>query len=114
MNAINSGAAVVMGLGLVFGTTEAVQGQEATIQASVTVVAPVTVPEVRVESQWIEGRAQPVLVVEGAETLRLVGLKIEGTESEPRRVGQPGALGLEAARASGRRDVPVEMVFAVN
>lgn len=129
MRARKYAALVMMMTGVVVATPGEVVAQEATVQASATVVVPERAPEVTVVAEWVDGRQQPSVVISGEGRLRVVGLKV-GTEDRilvgdvpGRRLGGPvggvqggGLLGGGPLGGVGATDlsahVPVSIVLA--
>lgn len=116
MRATKFAALVMMMTGVILASPGEGRAQEATVQASVTVVVPERAPEVTVEAEWVDGRQQPSVVISGEGRLRVVGLKV-GTEDRilvedvpGRRLGGPVGGMLGGAEVSA--DVPVSIVLA--
>lgn len=115
MKATKYAALVMVMTGMILSTPGEGLAQEATVQASATVVVPERAPEVTVVAEWVDGRQQPSVVISGEGRLRVVGLRV-GTEDRilvedvpGRRLGGPVG-GAEVSQLSA--DVPVSIVLA--
>jgi hypothetical protein len=107
--------------GLLLAKPCPVEAQRASIQASITILAPQVQPSVQVVAPLVDGERRPAVVVEGPQRWG-VRIQVAGEElllpMEARdgrsRVDLPAAIVAAAARRSSTEHTPIRVVLAVN